>query len=163
MPSFPQPFMVRATVLSSSQSWKTETGSRMKPPKPQEKWSVTCYTYKSTELDGIHPRPLRQLPEMLTEPLSVISQCPWLTGKAPASWWLANMMSIYEKDHKEDPGSCKPVLSAAEGHGTDYLKCHQVVDRCRTTRKSGPATMTLWKAGPAWPRRSPSMTERCTW
>ena len=40
-------------------------------------------THKSMGLDGIHPRVLRELAEMLTEPLSIIYQQSWLTREVP--------------------------------------------------------------------------------
>ncbi|KAK4826086.1 hypothetical protein QYF61_005045 [Mycteria americana] len=33
----------------------------------------------------------------------------WLTGKVPADWRLANVMPIYKKGQKEDPGNYRPV------------------------------------------------------
>ncbi|GAB0177258.1 mitochondrial enolase superfamily member 1 [Grus japonensis] len=38
-------------------------------------------THKSMGPDGIHPGVLRELAEVLTEPLSIIYQQPWLTGE----------------------------------------------------------------------------------
>ncbi|KFV50858.1 hypothetical protein N328_12513, partial [Gavia stellata] len=66
-------------------------------------------THKSMGPDGIHPRALRELAEVLTEPLSNIYQQSWLTGKVPADWRLANVTPIYKKGWKEDPGNYRPV------------------------------------------------------
>ncbi|KFQ25918.1 hypothetical protein N332_01010, partial [Mesitornis unicolor] len=65
--------------------------------------------HKSMEPDGIHPRILRELAEVLAKPLSIIYQQSWLTGEVPADWRLANMMPIYKKGWKEDPGNYRPV------------------------------------------------------
>lgn len=43
-------------------------------------------TNKSVGPDGIHPKVLRELSEVITEPLSVIYQHSWLTGEVPS--WL---------------------------------------------------------------------------
>ncbi|GAB0175493.1 mitochondrial enolase superfamily member 1 [Grus japonensis] len=59
--------------------------------------------------DGIHPRVLRELAEVFTKPLSVIYQQSWLTGEVPVDWRLANVMPIYKKGQKEDPGNYRPV------------------------------------------------------
>ncbi|KFO93485.1 hypothetical protein N320_10085, partial [Buceros rhinoceros silvestris] len=59
--------------------------------------------------DGIHPRILRELMELLTKPLSIIYQQSWLTGEVPIDWRLANMTAIYKKGWKEDPGNYRPV------------------------------------------------------
>ena len=37
----------------------------------------------------IHPRVLRELVEVIAEPLSIIYQCSLLTGEVPEDWRLA--------------------------------------------------------------------------
>ena len=66
-------------------------------------------THKSMGPDGIHPRVLRELAEVLTKPLSIIYQQSWLTGEVPVDWKLASVMPIYKKGRKEDPGNYRPV------------------------------------------------------
>ncbi|KAK4810730.1 hypothetical protein QYF61_007704 [Mycteria americana] len=63
-------------------------------------------THKSMGPDGIHPRVLWELAEMS---LSILYQQSWLTGEVPADWRLANVMPIYKKGQKEDPGNNRPV------------------------------------------------------
>ncbi|KAK4830653.1 hypothetical protein QYF61_012533 [Mycteria americana] len=53
-------------------------------------------THKSMGPDGIHPRVLRELAEVLTKPLSILYQPSWLTREVPIDWRLANVMSIYK-------------------------------------------------------------------
>ncbi|KFQ29702.1 hypothetical protein N332_06856, partial [Mesitornis unicolor] len=65
--------------------------------------------HRSMGPDGIHPRVLRELAEVLTKPLSIIYQQSWLTEEVPLDWRLANMMPIYKKGRKEDPGKYRPV------------------------------------------------------
>ncbi|KAF1595969.1 UNVERIFIED_CONTAM: hypothetical protein FQV16_0016447, partial [Eudyptes robustus] len=65
--------------------------------------------HKSMGLDGIHPRVLRELVEVLTKPLSIIYQQSWLTREVPVDWRLANVTPIYKKGQKEDPGNYRPV------------------------------------------------------
>ncbi|KAF4796721.1 hypothetical protein TURU_081880 [Turdus rufiventris] len=48
--------------------------------------------HKSMELDGIHPRILRELAKVLTKPLSIIYQQSWQTRKGPSDRKFANMM-----------------------------------------------------------------------
>ncbi|KAK4817662.1 LOW QUALITY PROTEIN: hypothetical protein QYF61_023941 [Mycteria americana] len=66
-------------------------------------------THKSMGLDGIHPRLLRLLAEVLTKPLSIIYQQSWLTREVPVGWRLANVMPIFKKGQKEDLGNYRPV------------------------------------------------------
>ncbi|GAB0183641.1 mitochondrial enolase superfamily member 1 [Grus japonensis] len=67
-------------------------------------------TPKSMGLDGIHPRVLRKLAEVLTKPLSTIYQQSWLTREVPVDWRLANvMLRIHRKGWKEDLENYRPV------------------------------------------------------
>ncbi|KAK4810837.1 LOW QUALITY PROTEIN: hypothetical protein QYF61_008809 [Mycteria americana] len=66
-------------------------------------------THKSMGPDGIHPRVLKELADVLTKPLSIIYQQSWLTGEVPVDWRLANVTPIYKKGRKEDPGNYRPV------------------------------------------------------
>ncbi|KAK4821524.1 hypothetical protein QYF61_021927 [Mycteria americana] len=66
-------------------------------------------THKSMGLDGIHPRVLRELAEVLTKPLAILYQQSWLTGELPIDWRLANVMPIYKKGWKVNLGSYRPV------------------------------------------------------
>ena len=43
--------------------------------------------------DEIHPRVLRELVEVIAEPLSIIYQRSLLTGEVPEDWRLANVNS----------------------------------------------------------------------
>ena len=58
--------------------------------------------------DGIHPRVLKELAEVLTKPLSIIYQQSCLTGQVP-DWRLANVTAIYKKSQNKDPGNYRPV------------------------------------------------------
>ncbi|GAB0188723.1 mitochondrial enolase superfamily member 1 [Grus japonensis] len=79
-------------------------------------------THKSMGPDGIHPRVLRELAEVLTKPLSTIYQQSWLTGEIPVDWRLANMTPIYKKGQKEDPGNYRPVnLTVVPGKVTEQI------------------------------------------
>ncbi|KGL94103.1 RNA-directed DNA polymerase from mobile element jockey, partial [Charadrius vociferus] len=65
--------------------------------------------HKSVGLDGIHPRVLRELAEVLSRTLCIIYEQSWLTGEVPADWRLANVTPIHKKGRKEDPGNYRPV------------------------------------------------------
>ncbi|KAK4832555.1 LOW QUALITY PROTEIN: hypothetical protein QYF61_024055 [Mycteria americana] len=67
------------------------------------------HTHKSMGPDGIHPRVLRELVEVLTKPLSILYQQRWLAGEVPVDWRLASVMPIYKKGWKEDPWNYRPV------------------------------------------------------
>ncbi|PKU35998.1 rna-directed dna polymerase from mobile element jockey-like [Limosa lapponica baueri] len=64
---------------------------------------------KSMGPDGIHLRVLRELVEVLTEPLSIIYRQSWQTGEVPADWRLENETPIHKKGWKDDSGNSRPV------------------------------------------------------
>ncbi|KFP59140.1 hypothetical protein N322_11276, partial [Cariama cristata] len=66
-------------------------------------------TNKSMGPDGIHSRTLKELAGVLAKPLCLIYQQSLLTGEVPDDWRLANVMPIYKKGRKEDPGNYRPV------------------------------------------------------
>ncbi|KFQ23353.1 LINE-1 reverse transcriptase, partial [Mesitornis unicolor] len=65
--------------------------------------------HKSMGPDGIHPRVLRELAEVLAKPLPIIYQQSWLTGEVPVDWILANVTPIYKKGRKENPENYRAV------------------------------------------------------
>ena len=65
--------------------------------------------HKSMKPDGLHPRMLRELVEVIAEPLSATYQHSWLSGEVPEDWRLADVTPIYKKGSKEDPGNYRPV------------------------------------------------------
>ncbi|TRZ13543.1 hypothetical protein HGM15179_013567 [Zosterops borbonicus] len=65
-------------------------------------------TSKSMGPNGIHPKVLRKLWEELTK-LLLIYQESWLTREIPIDWKSANVMVIYRRCWKEDPGNYEPV------------------------------------------------------
>ena len=65
--------------------------------------------HKSMKPDGLHPRMLRELVEVIAEPLSATYQHSWLSGEVPEDWRLADVTPVYKKGHKEDPGIYRPV------------------------------------------------------
>ncbi|KAK4832377.1 hypothetical protein QYF61_022232 [Mycteria americana] len=69
-------------------------------------------THSSMGPDGIHPRVLREVAEMLTKLLSIIYQQSWLTREFPVDWRSENVTPVYKKGQKEDPGNNSPVSLA---------------------------------------------------
>ncbi|PKU43363.1 retrovirus-related pol polyprotein from type-1 retrotransposable element hypothetical protein [Limosa lapponica baueri] len=66
-------------------------------------------TQKSMGPDGIHSRVLRELAEVLIEPLSIIYEQSWLIMEVRVDWRLANVIPIYRKGWKDDPRNYRPV------------------------------------------------------
>ncbi|OWK64311.1 hypothetical protein RLOC_00013619 [Lonchura striata] len=61
--------------------------------------------YKSKGLDGIHPRVMRDLADVLAKLLSIIYQQSWLTGEVPDDWKLANVTPVCKKHTPGKAGS----------------------------------------------------------
>ena len=60
--------------------------------------------------DGMHPRVLRELAEVIAKPFSIIFERSWRTGEVPEDWRIANVTPVFRKGKKEDPGNYRPVL-----------------------------------------------------
>ncbi|CAM5172065.1 unnamed protein product [Eretmochelys imbricata] len=65
--------------------------------------------HKSMGLDELHPRVLKELAAVIAEALAIIFENSWRTGEVPDDWIKANVVPIFKKGKKEDPGNYRPV------------------------------------------------------
>ncbi|CAM4583475.1 unnamed protein product [Lepidochelys kempii] len=69
----------------------------------------TLDEHKSMGPDVLHPRVLKELADVIAEPLAIIFENSWCSGEAPDDWKKANVVPIFKNRKKEDPGNYRPV------------------------------------------------------
>ena len=77
------------------------------PTSPELVWDLLLQLdpYKSMGPDGIHPRVLKELADVIARLLSMIFQCSWESGEVPVDWKLANVVPIFRKGNTDDPSN----------------------------------------------------------
>jgi len=65
--------------------------------------------HKSMGHEAMHPRVLRELADVIAEPLSIIFERSLRTGEVPEDWRKVNVTPVLKKGKKEDPGNYRPV------------------------------------------------------
>ncbi|KFP26656.1 RNA-directed DNA polymerase from mobile element jockey, partial [Colius striatus] len=64
---------------------------------------------KSMCPDGIHPRILRKLADVIAKPLSIIFEQSCRTGEVPEDWRKVNVTPVFKKGRKDNMGNYRPV------------------------------------------------------
>ena len=96
--------------------------------------------YKSMGLDGLHPRVLRGLADVVAKPLSIIFQQSWVTGDVPVDWKLANVTSIFKKGQKDGPGSYRPIsLTSVSGKIMEWIVSGTIMDQLKVNQGIRPS------------------------
>ncbi|CAM4674736.1 unnamed protein product [Lepidochelys kempii] len=65
--------------------------------------------HKSMGPDALHPRVLKELVDVIAEPLAIIFENSWQSGEVPDDWKKANVVPIFKKGKEEDPGNYRPI------------------------------------------------------
>jgi len=61
--------------------------------------------------DGMHPRVLRKLTDVIAEPLYIIFERSWRTGEVPEDGGKASVTPVFKKGKEEDPGATGRLAS----------------------------------------------------
>jgi len=84
--------------------------------------------HKSMGSDGMHPRVLRELADVIAEPLSIIFERSGRKGEVPEDWRKANVTPVFNKSKKEDPGNYRPVsLTSIPGKMMEQLILEAII------------------------------------
>ncbi|GAB0179931.1 mitochondrial enolase superfamily member 1 [Grus japonensis] len=97
--------------------------------------NLLCHldTHKPMEPDGIHPRVLSELAEVLTKPLSIIYQ-------VPVDWRVADVTPIYKKDWREDLGTYRPVsLTLVPENAMEQIILSAITPHIQDNQVTGPS------------------------
>ena len=98
---------------------------------------------KSPGPDGIHPRVLRELKDILSKPLAIIFNYSLETGTLPKDWKRAVISAIYKKGSKSSPGNYRPVsLTSVVGKVMesiirDKINSHMIENKLYSPRQYG--------------------------
>jgi len=78
--------------------------------------------HKSMGPDRMHPRVLRELADVISEPLSIIFERSWRTGEVLEDWRKASVTPIFKQGKKEEPGNYRLVsLTSIPGKVMEQL------------------------------------------
>ncbi|KFP25921.1 RNA-directed DNA polymerase from mobile element jockey, partial [Colius striatus] len=87
---------------------------------------------KSMGPDEMHPRVLRKLADVIAKPLSIIFEHSWRTGEVPEDWRKANVMPVFKKGRKDDPGNYRPVsLTSIPGKVMEQLILNVITEHMK--------------------------------
>ncbi|KAJ7414071.1 hypothetical protein BTVI_41648 [Pitangus sulphuratus] len=92
-------------------SWKGKNRRYWRMVDSEIVWDLLLHLdpYKSMRPDGIHPRILKELADVIAKPLSVIFERSLESREVPADWKLVNIVLIFKKGKKQDPRNYRPV------------------------------------------------------
>eukprot|EP00061_Rhincodon_typus_P003667 g20667.t1 len=81
---------------------------------------------KSPGPDGMYPRLLREAREEIVGALTDIFTSPLTTGEVPEDWRLANVVPLFKKGNRDNPGNYRPVsLTSVVGKLLEKILRHR--------------------------------------
>uniref|UniRef100_K7F1Q8 Reverse transcriptase domain-containing protein n=1 Tax=Pelodiscus sinensis TaxID=13735 RepID=K7F1Q8_PELSI len=96
------------TSVLSDARWE-EDGQPLVGKEQVRNYLEKLNVHKSMGPDLMHPRVLKELANVIEEPLAIIFEKSWRSGEIPDDWKKANVVPIFKKGKKDDPGNYRPV------------------------------------------------------
>ena len=146
----------KAEVLNTqySRTFTEEDLTSIPAPTPRELWShlhievtrgkvlrqlKSIRVDKSPGPDGIHPRILRELADILATPIQILFSTSLTKGEVPSQWREATVVPIFKKGDKTDPGNYRPVsLTSVLCKTLERLIAEETVEHLRVNALTTP-------------------------
>ncbi|NXU46088.1 RTBS polymerase, partial [Drymodes brunneopygia] len=103
-------------------------------------WLTRLNSHKSMGLDGVNPRLLRELADVVALLLFIIFEKPWRMEEVPNDWRKPSVAPIFKRGKKENPGNYWPVsLTSIPGKVVEQIILEVIskhVEETKTIRSS---------------------------